>query len=244
MEKARGRVVVFAPTGTETNRPCGRLSRRSWNNSASHAGRECGRRGMPLSLCRESRLTAARHGAFWVLCPSSGHNNGKKRPKALLICITYSIGYDFYAEALIPVEARFNTASPRILLLNIPNFQPTKIPEEPNTPSFLGLRGPLGRLPQAVLLRPLRGLCRCAAAVFHAIHGTATVRCQSMTDALSSRNRSPIDHDGQRANGGDRRLISACRRSSRLQPAVGRPASFAGHCARTMTPCPGTILNG
>ena len=80
-----------------------------------------------------------------------------------------------------------------------------------NTPPFLGLRGPPGRLPQAVLPRPLRGLCRCAAAVSQAIHGTAAVRCQSMTDALSSRNRSPIDHDGQRANGGDRRLISGCR---------------------------------
>ena len=147
MEKARGRVVVFAPTGTQTNRPCGRLSRRSWNNSASHADRECGRRGMPLSLCRESRLTAARHGAFWVLCPSSGHNNGKKRPKELLICITYSIGYDFYAEALIPVEALFNTASPRILLLNIPNFQPTKIPEEPfliKSPSLMEKKLPGG----------------------------------------------------------------------------------------------------
>ena len=86
-----------------------------------------------------------------------------------------------------------------------------------NTPPFLGLRGPPGRLPQAVLPRPLRGLCRCAAAVSQAIHGTAAVRCQSMTDALSSRNRSPIDHDGQRANCGDRRLISGCRRSSSLQ---------------------------
>ena len=80
-----------------------------------------------------------------------------------------------------------------------------------NTPPFLGLRGPPGRLPQAVLPRPLRGLCRCAAAVSQAIHGTAAVRCQSMTDALSSRNRSPIENDGQRANCGDRRLISACR---------------------------------
>lgn len=106
------------------------LRRREQRRIGRAAGCQGGR-GMPLSLCRESRLTAARHGAFWVLCPSSGHNNGKKRPKELLICITYSIGYDFYAEALIPVEARFNTASPRILLLNIPNFQPTKIPEEP-----------------------------------------------------------------------------------------------------------------
>ena len=85
-----------------------------------------------------------------------------------------------------------------------------------NTPPFLGLRGPPGRLPQAVLPRPLRGLCRCAAAVSQAIHGTAAVRCQSMTDTLSSRNRSPIDHDGQRADCGYRRLISGCRRSSSL----------------------------
>ena len=38
------------------------------------------------------------------------------------------------------------------------------------------------------------------------------------------RNRSAIDNDGQRANRGDRRLISGCRRSSSLQVAAGRPA--------------------
>ena len=115
------------------------------------------------------------------------------------------------------------------------------------TPPFLGLRGPPGRLPQAVLPRPLRGLCRCAAAVSQAIHGTAAVRCQSMTDALSSRNRSPIENDGQRAKCGGTRLISGCRMSSRppggqsrgvSSPGFPRPSGF-GHPGLCLSRPPG-----